>query len=88
MKLNILIGGAVMSERHNTYEPTLLSNTNVGMKVNCAEVFGPIAVIDSFKDFDEAIAMTNDSDYGLQVGVYTNNFNNVKKHMKNSRLEA
>lgn len=76
---NILIGGAVMSERHNTYEPTLLSNTNVGMKVNCAEVFGPIAVIDSFKDFDEAIAMTNDSDYGLQVGVYTNNFNNVKK---------
>ena len=75
----VLTGGEIISEAHNIYAPTLLSNTNTTMKVNCAEVFGPIAIIDSFNDFDEAIALTNDSDYGLQVGVYTDSFVNVKK---------
>lgn len=75
----VLTGGKVISERHNIYAPTLLSDTDTSMKVNCAEVFGPIAIIDSFSAFEEAIEMTNDSDYGLQVGVYTDSFVNVKK---------
>lgn len=75
----ILTGGNVVSEEHNIYAPTLLSNTNTSMKVNCAEVFGPIAIIQRFINFDEAIALTNDSDYGLQAGVYTNSFENIKK---------
>lgn len=75
----VLTGGNIVSKSHNIYAPTLLSNTNTSMKVNCAEVFGPIAIIDSFKDFDEAIRLTNDSDYGLQAGVFTNAFENVKK---------
>lgn len=75
----ILTGGHIVSEEHNIYAPTLLSNTNTSMQVNCAEVFGPIAIIQSFENFDEAIALTNDSDYGLQAGVYTNDFENVKK---------
>ena len=76
---NILTGGNIVSKTHNIYAPTLLSKTNTSMKVNCAEVFGPIAIIQKFSDFDEAIALTNDSDYGLQAGVYTNNFENIKK---------
>ena len=75
----IITGGNVLSETHNVFEPTLLSNTNTSMKVNCAEVFGPIAIIGEFCDFDEAIQLTNDSDYGLQAGVYTNSFENIKK---------
>jgi len=75
----ILTGGTIISEKHNIYAPTLLSNTNTNMKVNCVEVFGPIAIIQKFSDFDEAITLTNDSDYGLQAGVYTNNFENVRK---------
>ena len=75
----ILTGGNIVNETQNIYAPTLLSNTNTTMKVNCAEVFGPIAIIEKFNDFDEAIALTNDSDYGLQAGVYTNSFENIKK---------
>lgn len=75
----ILTGGKIISRTHNIYAPTLLSHTNTSMKVNCAEAFGPIAIIDSFDDFKEAIALTNDSDYGLQVGVFTDSFVNVKK---------
>lgn len=75
----VLAGGRVTSETHNIYAPTLLGNTNTNMKVNCAEVFGPVAIIESFKDFDEAIALANDSDYGLQAGVFTNSFENFKK---------
>ena len=75
----VLTGGHIVSESHNVYAPTLLSHTNTTMKVNCAEVFGPIAVIAPFKDFDEAIAMVNDSNYGLQAGVYTNTFAHVKQ---------
>ena len=75
----ILTGGEIVHKKHNIYAPTLLSNTDTSMKVNCAEVFGPIAIIDSFSNFDEAIEMTNDSEYGLQAGVYSNSFLNIKK---------
>lgn len=37
------------------------------------EVFGPVAVIVPFKDFDEAVSMINDTDYGLHAGVFTSN---------------
>lgn len=82
----VLAGGSITSEAHNIYAPTLLSNTNTNMKVNCAEVFGPVAVIETFKDFDQAIALANDSDYGLQAGVFTNSLENFK--IAHERLEV
>ena len=75
----VLTGGSITSEEHNIYAPTLLGNTNTNMKVNCAEVFGPVAIMESFKDFDEALVLANNSDYGLQAGVFTNSFENFKK---------
>lgn len=36
------------------------------------EVFGPVVVVSAYRDFDEAIAQANDSDFGLHVGVFTN----------------
>jgi acyl-CoA reductase-like NAD-dependent aldehyde dehydrogenase len=75
----LLAGGTVLNEAKNLYAPTLLGGTNNTMKVSCAEVFGPVAVLERVKDFDEAITRTNDSTYGLQAGVFTNNFANVKR---------
>jgi acyl-CoA reductase-like NAD-dependent aldehyde dehydrogenase len=37
------------------------------------EAFGPVAMLESFDDFDDAIARVNDSDFGLQAGVFTGN---------------
>ncbi|HEY4643869.1 MAG TPA: aldehyde dehydrogenase family protein [Bacteroidota bacterium] len=58
-------------------EPTVLANVKRDMKVYCQEVFGPVVTVDSFKSFDEAIAKMNDTVYGLQAGVYSNDFNNI-----------
>jgi len=74
----ILLGGAVLSDEHNLYEPTLITNSNSSMKVAAEEVFGPVAVLEKANSFEEAIKMTNDSKYGLQVGVYTNSLKNFK----------
>ena len=41
------------------------------MKVVCEDVFGPLIVIDTCKDFDGVFKNTNNSVYGLQVGVFT-----------------
>ncbi|KAA5536968.1 aldehyde dehydrogenase family protein [Taibaiella lutea] len=74
----ILLGGMIKSDKHNLYEPTLITNTNGTMKVVSEEVFGPVAVLESVKSFEGAIKMTNDSKYGLQAGVFTNSFKNYK----------
>lgn len=75
----ILTGGKIVDEKHNLYAPTLLTGTTTNMKVNCAEVFGPIAIVEEFNDFNEAIAMVNDSPYGLQAGIYSNSFKNITR---------
>lgn len=74
----VILGGAVLSEQHNLYEPTLITNSNSSMKVAAEEVFGPVAVFEKANSFEEAIKMTNDSKYGLQVGVFTNSLKNFK----------
>jgi glyceraldehyde-3-phosphate dehydrogenase (NADP+) len=74
----ILLGGAVLSDEHNLYEPTLITNSNSDMKVAAEEVFGPVAVLERADSFEDAIKMSNDSKYGLQVGVYTNSLKNFK----------
>ncbi len=62
----------------NFYEPTVLTNTTSEMKVVSEEAFAPIAVVEKFDDFEEAIQMANQTKYGLQAGVFTKNFANAK----------
>ena len=57
------------------YRPTLISRTTPEMKVRCEEVFGPVCTISSYQTFEEALAEVNDSKYGLQAGVFTNDIN-------------
>lgn len=52
-------------------EPTVLSNVSTAARVWCEEVFGPVVGVRAFGTFDEAIELANDSDYGLQAGVFT-----------------
>lgn len=53
-------------------KPTVLRNTTKEMRVMCMEVFAPIVSIVEYDNFEEAIQHVNDSDYGLQAGIYTN----------------
>ena len=82
----ILLGGNIKSDEHNLYEPTLITNTQPSMKVAAEEIFGPVATFERADSFEEAIEMTNNSKYGLQVGVFTNSLKNFK--LAADRLEV
>ncbi|RKD22643.1 aldehyde dehydrogenase [Ammoniphilus oxalaticus] len=52
--------------------PTVLLQTSPTMKVSCQEAFAPIVLIDKVQSVEEAFDRVNDSRYGLQAGIYTN----------------
>ena len=66
----LLTGGELVDEGR-CLAPTLLGAPPRDAKVWCEEIFGPAATIDRFSDFGEALAMANDSKFGLQAGVFT-----------------
>ncbi len=57
-----------------TVTPTVLTGTAAGMQVNCKEIFGPVVTVEKFSSFDAALATINDSDFGLQAGLFTRDF--------------
>jgi acyl-CoA reductase-like NAD-dependent aldehyde dehydrogenase len=59
------------------YEATLLENVDPQMRISCVEAFGPVATLDRFSDFGDAVRRVNDSRYGLQAGVFTNNLSHA-----------
>ena len=59
------------------YEATILENVPRDQKISCVEAFGPVATIQSFTDFNEALQVVNDGEYGLQAGVFTNNLDHA-----------
>ncbi len=52
-------------------EATLLENVPGELKICAQEAFGPVAVLSSFSEFDEALRQVNDSVFGLQTGIFT-----------------
>ena len=66
-----LLGGSIPSARGNFYPPTVLTNVKKGMPAFDEELFGPVAAVVRARDEKEAIALANDSSYGLGGGVIT-----------------
>jgi len=52
-------------------DATLLENVPRDAQISCKEAFGPVAALWRFSDFDEALRTVNDSDFGLQAGIFT-----------------
>lgn len=59
--------------------PTALTNVSKNDKLNILEAFGPVIVIEKYKNFDNALIRINDSNFGLQAGVFTNDINLIMK---------
>jgi lactaldehyde dehydrogenase len=75
----ILCGG---KRKGAFYAPTVLENINSRMKIVQEETFGPVAPLITVKDLDEAIAVANDTKYGLQAGLFTDSMKNALKAIK------
>jgi glyceraldehyde-3-phosphate dehydrogenase (NADP+) len=70
----VLAGG---KRSGNFFEPTALSDTTPDMRVNCMEAFAPVVTLSKIKSFGEGLKAVNNSEYGLQAGVFTNNLKNA-----------
>jgi len=64
----VLIGG---KREDPFYLPTILTKTKSNMKVRCEEIFGPVITCERYSDFEDAIALANETRYGLQAGIFT-----------------
>ncbi|MGX6604038.1 aldehyde dehydrogenase family protein [Micromonosporaceae bacterium Da 78-11] len=67
----IVTGGERYGDHGYFYTPTLIDNIRPDMKVVREEIFGPVGVLTTFTDIDDAIAKANDTEYGLAASVWT-----------------
>jgi aldehyde dehydrogenase (NAD+) len=83
----MLTGGNLLErETEGHYlAPTLFSETNNAMRINQEEMFGPIATVIRVRDYDEALDVANDTDFGLSSGICTGSLkysSHFKRHSK------
>ncbi len=72
----VLTGG---SRAGNLWQPTVLDEIQPTMRVSCQEVFAPLVGLYPYTDVGQAIAAVDDSDFGLQAGLFTRDLNIVRQ---------
>ena len=65
------------------FEPTVLGQTVEEMMVNCQEVFAPIVTLRPYENWDDALAIVNDTPFGLQAGIFTNDMKRIMHAWEN-----
>ncbi|MFL0808136.1 MAG: aldehyde dehydrogenase family protein [Oceanobacter sp.] len=60
-------------------QATLLDNVRTDMNLNTQEAFGPVAILSKFTDFDQVLKDVNNSDFGLQAGIFTKDIYKAQK---------
>jgi glyceraldehyde-3-phosphate dehydrogenase (NADP+) len=76
----VALGGRVLAGGRASgtfFPPTVLENVPVTAQVCSNEAFAPVVIVFGFTDFDDAIRQVNDSFFGLQTGVFTNDLANA-----------
>lgn len=81
-----LTGGKTHPAGAQFYTPTVLANVTREMRVNTEEIFGPVAPLIRFKTEDEAVAIANDTPFGLAAYFFTRDVNRAWRVAE--RIEA
>ncbi len=86
---HLAFGGDMLTEvdgKHGFYmRPALFTETDNRMRINREEIFGPVASVIRVRDAEEALAVANDTDYGLSAGVCTTSLKlaaHFKRHLQ------
>ena len=75
----LLTGG---SRQRYLMPPTVVADVDARARISCDELFGPAVAVTRFGDIDQAIAMANDSEYGLSAGIFTRNLDWAMKFVR------
>ncbi|MEQ8398506.1 aldehyde dehydrogenase family protein [Thalassobaculum sp.] len=65
-------------------QPALFTETTNAMRINREEIFGPVASVIRVKDYDEALAVANDTQFGLSAGICTTSLKHASHFKRNS----
>lgn len=82
----LVTGGKPLGGDGFFIEPTVFTNLAADARITREEIFGPVVVATPFDDFEEVVALANDTNYGLGSGIFTSNVD--KAHNLAARLRA
>jgi alpha-ketoglutaric semialdehyde dehydrogenase len=82
----VVIGGEALSRETPGYymAPALLTETTNDMRINREEIFGPVATVLRVRDYEEAVAVANDTEFGLSSGICTTSLKHASDFKKRS----
>jgi aldehyde dehydrogenase (NAD+) len=72
----VLAGGTVDG---TVVRPTVLADVDESAKVVCEEIFGPVLSLLRYRDAEDALARLDDSDFGLQAGLFTSDYDLIER---------
>ncbi|HVW83644.1 MAG TPA: L-glutamate gamma-semialdehyde dehydrogenase [Bryobacteraceae bacterium] len=75
----LLTGGHAAEGDGYFIQPTVIADVSPGARIFQEEIFGPVLAVTKAKTFDEALAMANDSQYGLTGAIYSNNAEHIER---------
>ncbi|MEJ5173184.1 MAG: aldehyde dehydrogenase family protein [Hydrogenothermaceae bacterium] len=79
----VKVGGISCGVDRTLFQPTILSDIPEDTKLFYEEAFAPVVAVKRFKDIEEAINLVNKTNYGLQVGIFSNDYRNIMKVIHN-----
>lgn len=84
----LVAGGEALKRATDGYYfgPTLFTETTPSMRINREEVFGPVASVIRVKDYDEALAVSNDTSFGLCAGIATRSLKHASHFKRNAQV--
>jgi acyl-CoA reductase-like NAD-dependent aldehyde dehydrogenase len=68
------------------FSPTVVADVKPEMRISCEEVFGPVVAVTPFDSVEDAIALTNNSQYGLGAGIFTRDLNSALRFAREAQV--